>query len=115
MVPILCGALASYVNYGLNPAEDTRLDVAVEALRRTVRSRRTLVVAAADLAHVGPAFHDPFPVDYLRLMALEAADQQLLETIVHNDAAAFFQRIAAEGNRRNVCGVAPIYPTLQGP
>jgi MEMO1 family protein len=113
IVPILTGSFSAYMQFGLNPGDDPMLEAAIDALQQAARGKRTLVVAAGDLAHVGPAFDGPFPIDYLRFLSLEAADQKLMETINHNDAPGFYDMIAAEGNRRNICGVAPIYLTMR--
>ncbi|HSJ58005.1 MAG TPA: AmmeMemoRadiSam system protein B, partial [Anaerolineae bacterium] len=75
--------------------------------------RRTLVVAAADLAHVGPAFGGQRIVDFIARGQLQSADQRLLQTVYAGDAQAFFSQIQAEGDKRNVCGVPPIYLTLR--
>jgi AmmeMemoRadiSam system protein B len=76
-------------------------------------TRRTLVVAAADLAHVGPAFGQPYGVDLIGRAQLRSADERLLQTIYDGDAAAFYEQLRAEGDRRNVCGLPPIYLTLR--
>jgi len=113
LVPILCGSFHHFIEEGRSPSEDATLNAALEVLRAATAGRRTLVVAAADLAHVGPAFGDPFPVDYVRYLRLQAADEVLLQTVLRPDAEAFYQTVAREGNRRNICGVPPIYMTLR--
>jgi AmmeMemoRadiSam system protein B len=72
-----------------------------------------VIVAAADLAHIGPAFGGSFPIDRIRYEQLQVSDEILIETITDGDAAAFFRTIAAEGDRRNICGLPPIYLTLR--
>jgi hypothetical protein len=113
VLPILCGSFQHFVDQKLDPADDPKLGAVLEALRQATAGRQVLVVAAADLAHVGPAFHDPFVIDYVRYLHLQAADDILLQTLLQPDAAAFFRVIAAEGNRRNVCGLPPIYLLLR--
>jgi hypothetical protein len=76
-------------------------------------SRRTLVVAAADLAHVGPAFGDPYGVDFVGRAQLRNADERLLSAMYAGDATAFFHMLREEGDRRHVCGLPPIYLTLR--
>lgn len=112
VLPILCGSFQQFIDQQRSPADDPVLNAALVALRSITASRRVVVVAAADLAHVGPAFGDPFPIDYVRFLRLEAADEMLIQTVLHGDAEAFYQTIAHEGNRRNVCGVPPIYMAL---
>lgn len=113
VVPILCGSFQHFIEERRDAAEDATLNAALNALRQATEGRRVLWVAAADLAHVGPAFHDPFEIDYVRYLHLQAADDILLETLRQPDAAAFFRTIANEGNRRNICGLPPIYLTLR--
>lgn len=113
IVPILCGSFQHFIEERRDPAEDATLSAALNALRQATEGRRVLWVAAADLAHVGPAFHDPFEIDYVRYLHLQAADDLLMETLRQPDAAAFFRTIANEGNRRNICGLPPIYLTLR--
>jgi AmmeMemoRadiSam system protein B len=113
VVPILCGSFQHFIGGRVDPATDLTLNAALEALRTAAAGRRVVVVAAADLAHIGPAFNDPFPVDHIRYAQLQAADEILLQTITDADADAFFSIISAEGDRRNVCGLPPIYLTLR--
>jgi AmmeMemoRadiSam system protein B len=113
MVPILCGHFGAFVEGSADPAGHRPFAVAVDVLREVMASRRTLVVAAADLAHSGPAFGDDYGVDFIARAQLRNADELLLETIYAGDAAAFFEQLRAEGNRRHVCGLPPIYLTLR--
>ena len=113
MVPILCGHFGAFVEGHADPAEHEPFAVAVRALREVMDSRRTLVVAAADLAHVGPAFGDSYGLDSIGKAQLRSADERLLETIYAGDARAFFELLRAEGDRRHVCGLPPIYLTLR--
>lgn len=113
VVPILCGSFQHFVMGQADPAADPVLNATIEALRDAGAGRRVLVVAAADLAHVGPAFNQPVPIDYVRYAQLQVADEILVQTITAGDAEAFFRTIAAEGDRRNICGLPPIYLTLR--
>jgi AmmeMemoRadiSam system protein B len=113
VVPILCGSFQHFVTGQADPATDLTLDATLSVLREATHKRRTLVVAAADLAHVGPAFNDPFPIDRIRYVQLGAADEILIQTLAASDPGAFFRQIAAEGDRRNICGLPPIYLTLR--
>jgi AmmeMemoRadiSam system protein B len=113
LVPLLTGSFYSYVNGEQgDPAGDPKLERAVSALRSALAGRRALVVAAGDLAHIGPAFDDR-PVDFYRKAQLEVQDRVLIETICRGDAESFFQVLRDEGDRRNVCGLPPIYLALR--
>jgi AmmeMemoRadiSam system protein B len=113
VVPILCGSFHHFVQGQADPATDATLNATLDALRSAIAGQRVVVVAAADLAHVGPAFSDPSPIDHIQYARLQAADEILIQTITDGDADAFFRTIAAEGDRRNVCGLPPIYLTLR--
>jgi AmmeMemoRadiSam system protein B len=113
LVPILCGSLHRLMEQKARPADDPVLNAALDALRPVLGNRRVIVVAAADLAHIGPAFGDPVSVDYVRYLRLQAADEVLIQTILQGSADDFYQMIAREENRRNVCGLPPIYLALR--
>lgn len=113
LVPILCGSFAAFVAGEGNPAGHKPFAKATEVLREVMAHRRTLVVAAADLAHVGPAFGDPYGLDFIARAQLRQADERLLASVYSGDAESFFEQLKAEGDRRNVCGLPPIYLTLR--
>ena len=113
LVPILCGSFAAFVAGEGNPASHEPFAAATEVLGEAMAHRRTLVVAAADLAHVGPAFGDPYGLDFVAKAQLRQADERLLDSVYNGDAEGFFEKLKAEGDRRNVCGLPPIYLTLR--
>lgn len=113
VVPVLCGSLFSFLDEGSDIAIDQNTTRTLEALSDAIGSRRTLIVAAADLAHVGPAFGDLVPVDLAESASHAKKDEQLMSAICAGDAAGFFKQIKDEGDRRRVCGVSPIYWALR--
>jgi AmmeMemoRadiSam system protein B len=113
MVPVLCGHFGAFVEGRADPADHEPFALAVRVLRQVMRARKTLVVAAADLAHSGPAFGDSYGLDFIGKAQMRNADERLLETVYAGDAEAFFRELQAEGDRRHVCGLPPIYVTLR--
>jgi len=113
VVPILLGSFEHYIVHGEDPAEDERLNAVIDALRQAMSEKPTLVVAGADLAHVGPAFGDDKPWGPEEKARLRAVDEQLLESIRQGDPGRFFQAIAQVHDRYRVCGLAPIYMVLR--
>jgi AmmeMemoRadiSam system protein B len=113
LVPVLCGHFGAFVDGSADPIGHEPFARTVDVLRQALASRRTLVVAAADLAHVGPAFGDPYGLDFIAKAQLRNADERLLQTVFDGNAAAFFEDLKAEGDRRHVCGLPPIYLTLR--
>jgi len=113
LVPILCGSFQHFISTPFEPDADPTFTRALEALKEALDGRSALIVAAGDLAHVGPAFGDSVPVDFSGRARLAAADDALIDTICAGDSGAFYRQIEAENDRRNVCGLAPIYLALR--
>jgi hypothetical protein len=113
LVPILCGHFGTFVEGEADPADYGPFAATVEVLRKVMAEQRTLVVAAADLAHVGPAFGASHGLDFVAKAQLKNADERLLAAVYAGDAVGFFEQLRVEGDRRNVCGLPPIYLTLR--
>lgn len=89
-------------------------DVAGAVRRAAVAmGRRVCYVAGADLAHIGPRFSDPDPVDDVVLADLERHDRTTLAAVECGDAAAFHASVTADGNARRICGLAPIHAVMR--
>ena len=120
VVPILCGSFQRFLGGDVeaangmarDPARDPAIAAVVEGVRELAARRRVLVVAAADLGHVGPAF-GVGPIDLVGRARLQAADEALIERMCAGDAAGFLGEIRNVGDRNNVCGVPPIYLALR--
>ena len=112
-VPILCGSMFEVVAGGDEVEGYGRLDDAIGYLEGVMRERRTLVIAAGDLAHVGPAFGDPSPVSAQGRASLGAADARTIAAIDEGDAQGFLDISRAERDARKICGISPIYIALR--
>ena len=113
LAPVLCGSFGSFTQGDGDPIEETDSVAALHAVREMITDRRTLVVASADLAHVGPAFGDGQPWDTLARSTLRSADQQTLGVAARGDPAAFLASVRRDGDARRICGLPPIYWALQ--
>lgn len=113
VVPILCGSFSGFIEGLGDPAAHEPFQAVLDLLCQTMLSRRTLVVAAADLAHMGPAFGDAFGLDFVARAQLRMADERLLANVNAGDPMGFFAELEAERDRRHVCGLPPIYLTLR--
>lgn len=111
VAPILTGSLYPFLVNGDAPANHPTIRAALDVLRSAMAGKRTLIIASGDLAHVGPAFGGD-PLDAASRRVLRAADDELVSAMRQGDAAAFFGSIRQVSNRNNVCGVTPIYLTL---
>ncbi len=112
LVPILCGSFGQFVRGEAELKHDLMINGLVDKLGQATAGRQVLVVAAADLSHVGPAFGGQ-PQGWVERAQLQAADDELIERVCAGDAEGFFAAIKREGDRRNVCGLPPIYLALQ--
>jgi len=114
IVPILAG-LGEHQASGRDPAGDAVVESFLDATRSLVESRpgRTVVIAGADLAHVGPRFGDPSAMSDRERVHLEKTDRESLARAVERDPSAFWHDVARDLDTRRVCGLAPIYALLK--
>ena len=114
IVPILAGLGAQQAS-GEDPAGDGRIARFMDGVRELVESRpsRVVVVAGADLAHVGPRFGDERPLGPEERERLQRQDRASLEHATALDAGGFWEHVAQDLGERRVCGLAPIWSLLR--
>lgn len=112
VVPILCGGFHRFFQNSKTPSQDRVIAQVIETLRTASQGRRTVVIASGDLAHVGPAFGGE-PLTATGRTHLRAADDDLIAQMSNGDAEGFYGAIRQIQDANNVCGVAPIYLTMQ--
>jgi AmmeMemoRadiSam system protein B len=112
LMPVLCGGFERYIGGDSSPSEDEVLQDALGVLREAAEAHRTVVIAAGDLAHVGPAFGDRYGIDILAKARLKTSDESLMSSICSGDAEGFLELIRSDGDRSRVCGLPPIYMAL---
>jgi AmmeMemoRadiSam system protein B len=115
IVPILCGSLHRCVEERRTPTQDSEIEAFVAGLRDTLSALggRSVILASADLAHVGPRFGDPRPITPGQLREIGDADREMLAAVEAGDAEALFHAVARDGDRRRICGLPPIYAMLR--
>lgn len=113
LVPVLCGSFQRFIEGDRKPSDDDEVARFIEALSNATANRRTLIIAAGDLAHVGPAFGDRYPIDVLEKSRILSADNELMSAIARGDAEEVFQQVKKEGDRRRICGLSAIYLALR--
>ena len=115
MLPILCGSFGRLLTDGAPSVDDhPEISRVIRLLQSVARQRRTVFIAAADLAHVGPAFGDEeeIPPDSESRKCVEADDERLMDAITQGSRRKFFDEIKNNGDANRICGLAPIYMTL---
>jgi MEMO1 family protein len=112
IIPILAG-LGDHQRQGRSPAKAEAVERFFDAVRKVIDATRAVVIAGADLAHVGPRFGDPRALEADERQRLDAIDRASLERAEHLDAEAFWEHVASDLDTRRVCGLAPIYSLLR--
>ncbi len=110
IVPLLAGAIAEYAD-GVLPPESARNDPAIRAVAdclSAVAGDGVMLMASADLAHVGPCFGDEREVDGKFLAEVEQADREYLAAVAVG-ASEGLSCLAAHADRYHVCGTACIF------
>jgi len=114
ILPILTGSMHEYIT-GEKNINDGLLAELVTNLRKVLKhyGKPYIIVAGADLAHIGTQFGDSFPLDAVALAGSRAADEKILSCIREANAQAFFETIRAERDSRRICGLTPIFFMLR--
>jgi len=106
LVPVLCGSQRD-----ADPGVDPFLTDLAGLLADL--GPRGLVLAGADLAHVGPRFGDPEPLSEHYLRLLETKDRATLRAVAEGDATAFHASVMEADDPRRICGLSPIFGLLE--
>ncbi|HEX4211614.1 MAG TPA: AmmeMemoRadiSam system protein B [Candidatus Binataceae bacterium] len=115
VVPILVSSFHQMVLSRTSPLDDPRVSGMVEALKAELEgeTRRVLMLAGVDFAHVGRKFGDSYSADEKIAEWVRTEDLALIETIKRGDPEGFFEQIAKERDARKICGLAPMYTQLE--
>ncbi len=115
IVPLVVGSFHDSVELGSRPSDLPDVARMIEALRRaTVEAGEPVcTIISGDLAHIGPKFGDDGPLADDFLARSRARDAAILRRAEAVDAAGYFEVIAAERDRRRICGLPPTYTALE--
>jgi AmmeMemoRadiSam system protein B len=115
IVPLLIGSFGDCVEAGVDPQRMSDIGRMVEALRRAEAEcpEPVCYVISGDLAHIGPKFGDRGPLKPDVVADSRISDEAILEKAESADPAGFFSVIAAESDRRRICGLPPTWLVLQ--
>ncbi len=111
IVPILCSSLTE--DGAADPESVASVNRFLEACRECVAGSRKVVIAAADLSHVGRRFGDDFDISDAVIAAVERGDREDLGHAIARRPAAFYRSVMRDGNQRKVCGINCIYAALK--
>lgn len=115
IVPILTGSFHEAIEKGISPMELKPIQQFIGALKEAVSSlgREVCYIASADLAHMGLQFGDREGVSDYGLRVISQQDHEMLDYAEKMDGEGFFDSISSERDRRNICGLPPIYLMLK--
>ncbi|MDO8430859.1 MAG: AmmeMemoRadiSam system protein B [Candidatus Binatus sp.] len=115
VAPILVSSFHEMVAGGIVPASDPRVNSFLDALRAELaaESRRVLILAGVDFAHVGRKFGDSFAADSDVAARVQREDLDLIANIQRGDPAGFFADIMKDRDARRICGLSPMYTQLE--
>lgn len=114
ILPILTGSMHEYIQGEKDP-NDGEFSRLVENLKEVLGAygKPYIVIAGADLAHIGAQFGDSFALDSWTLARSKAKDEEILAAIREVSAQRFFETIREERDSRRICGLTPIYSQLR--
>ncbi|RJP38190.1 MAG: AmmeMemoRadiSam system protein B [Phycisphaerales bacterium] len=114
IVPILCPDPCGPTGTAASDGIGVDLRVFASALGRLAAhdQAETLIIAGADLSHVGPQFGDPQRLDAAFLDAVRQRDERAIEAVRRNDAESFRVQVASEANPTRVCSAGCIFALL---
>lgn len=112
LVPVLIGSVGEFL-HGARPPEEIaavpELARLAEALAEARQRKNVLLLASADLSHVGRYFEDERDISGEFLEEVEHADRAYLSAVAGGDPLAGIRSLAAHSDRYKVCGSACIY------
>lgn len=111
IVPLMANSLSEFIEGGRDPAlapGDPALAAMAGCLAELAASGEVMLVASADLSHVGPRFGDDRDVTNQFLAEVETADRGYLAAVAE-DAVAGLASLAAHADRHHVCGSASVF------
>jgi AmmeMemoRadiSam system protein B len=115
IVPILCTSLDETVESGKPPSDLPEVQGFLAGLAAAAEAcpGGVLLIAGADMCHVGPKFGSDAALNQTDLDRIRAEDVSVLEEGVSRGAEAFFQAVASIGNRNHICSIVSIYTILK--
>ena len=107
LCPDICGVAETDEQRKPKPDVGTFADALAAAIEDDQRS--TVLIAGADLSHVGQSFGDVDPADAEFLAEVERQDRALLSALENGEQAAAVADLRASQNLTRICSVAPLY------
>ncbi len=115
IVPVLCpdpcGPTGTVPHDGRGPDLGDFADALGELLAKD--EQKTVLIAGADLSHIGQRFGDERPTTPALLEQVRRHDRQLLELLEQRHEETFVERLRAAENPTRICSAGCIYTLLR--
>lgn len=111
IVPLIANSLSDFIEDGGDPRTaggDPAIKALAEFLGELVEDDEVMLLASADLSHVGPRFGDERDITNQFMAEVETADRDYLAAAAE-DATLGLVNLAGHGDRYHVCGSASIF------
>ncbi|MEF3279483.1 MAG: AmmeMemoRadiSam system protein B [Elusimicrobiota bacterium] len=82
-------------------------------IKELAKNKKVLILAGADLSHVGPRFGDPIEITPQLKSEIEKKDKEKIDKILNLDPDGFYMSVMSEKNATNICGLSAIYSALR--
>lgn len=111
IVPILCSDPSHSANKAARNGRDYDLQVFGKRLGELIRSEgdETIIIAGADLSHVGPRFGDNCDLEDTFLAEVGRKDRSTIDAILAGDPGRFLKTLASHENSTRICSVGCLY------
>ena len=111
IVPILCPDICGTPGTAPGDKSASDLGILADTLTQIIMEddKRTVLIAGADLSHVGVSFADESPTTPEFLAEIERQDRRLLELIVTNKFEEFITSIRITQNPTRICSTGCLY------
>lgn len=114
ILPILCNSFYKHIQDGTSPVEDKQTSIFLNCVKEFTHrlGDKVIVIAGADLAHVGTKFGDKEAVNDSTLRWIKERDSLSIKRSENLDAEAFYRTVEEEKDKRKICGLSSIYALL---
>jgi len=109
IIPLLVGMLDDYFAEPENAAHDRTICTLVNSIRDMLPGRKIMMMASADLSHIGPRFGDEREVSEDFLRDTQVADMEYLAAVKNGQATEALCSLASHDDKFHVCGTGCIY------
>lgn len=108
IIPLLAGPLLEFLSQPRVAVYDPQIIQLREALHE-LSLRGVMLLASADLAHIGPRFGDERRIDRRFLEEVSKADRRFLQGVCHGHPEDLLDALAGHNDRYRLCGTGCIY------